>query len=179
MKILNNIFSVIIPARCEKLKIFKERIIVNSYFTRNPSNRKFMFHPSDWVSFGLTEDIKKLWNIPLAPEPQTQQWFKDRPKPPNDFKPDWLYRYTNEQYIWSSFLKKYVDLKFESYLDITDENVFLSELSFANNLIVLDYGRRFPIKFEKFNPEIYGIDDIIDYKKWKKLYNRECAREGC
>ncbi|MCR5506982.1 MAG: WavE lipopolysaccharide synthesis family protein, partial [bacterium] len=129
------------PCRDSKYKIFKNRIIITNVYTRNSSPQmKCLFHPSDWVMFGLKEDIFKMWNIPLAKEPETSQWFTTHKKPDNDIFPDFLTRYHAEQYIWINVLKKNgVNFKFNNYMSYSKKLVQISDRSIFNNFIILDY----------------------------------------
>lgn len=160
--------------RCESLNILKERVLTCQYFTRRPE--VFPFHPGDWVYFGLKEDIENIWNIPLAPEPETTKWFYshellEQHKIPNSPYSFFRHRYCAEQYIWSNFLRKYANLKFEHMWDITAENIELTNISFANNLVILS-DKEFGIKFLKGSPG--KEEDIYTFTTWLMLYKDYC-----
>ena len=165
------------PCRDSKYKIFDKRIIITNVYTRNSSPElKCLFHPSDWVMFGLRDDVYKMWNIPLAPEPETSQWFKTHKKPVYDIFPDFLTRYHAEQYIWTSVLKKNgVNFKFNNYLSYSKKLIKISERSIFNNFIVLDYKPKFSFLNLKYpmaiqdNTLIYFYDFILAYKKYSNV----------
>ena len=162
------------PKRDLKYKIFNKRIIITNIYTRNSSPEfKCLFHPSDWVMFGLSQDIYKMWNIPLAPEPETSQWFKTHKKPPFDMFPDFLTRYHAEQYIWINVLKKNgVNFKFDNYLSYSKKLIQISDRSIFNNFVILDYKPKYSflnLKYPKVsfdNTLIYFYDFIFAYKKY-------------
>ncbi len=162
------------PARDFKYKVFEKRIIITNVYTRNSSPiLKCLFHPSDWVMFGLRSDMYKMWNIPLAPEPETSQWFKTHKKPKYDIFPDFLTRYHAEQYIWINVLKKNgINFKFNNYLSYSKKLINISDRSIFNNFIILDYKRKFSFLNLKYpsviqdNTLIYFYDFIVAYKKY-------------
>jgi hypothetical protein len=127
------------PQRSEKWKILKERVLVN--YATHPMMR--CFHPTDITGFGLTEDMLKIWDIPL-PSEDDLHYFLNHPLPlyfqcpPAD---KLVPRIGAEMWVWSSFLKKYEDrfgtVDFRHNWDGTPENIELTELTIANNLQVL------------------------------------------
>lgn len=48
--------------------VFVRRVLISSLFTLNPFTIERMpLHFSDWFNFGLTEDVVRLWDVPLIP----------------------------------------------------------------------------------------------------------------
>lgn len=163
--------------RNESVSILNERVLINSLYTRDFNKITLLFHPSDWVFFGLTEDLKNIWDIPLQDEPQTSRYFDSHPRPLIDINPNWQFRYIPEQYIWINFLKKNgVQFDFEHITDINKKNIDLSELSLVNNLTVIDY-EDFGIKFLKYDPYTWNTEYNynISHLNWLKLYKKHCA----
>lgn len=165
--------------RNSKCKILKERVLVNSLYTRNslmerPNGQieRYLFHPSDWIMFGLKEDMLNIWDIPLAPEPDTSQYFLTRPELPFCF--GCLTRYHAEQYIWSSFLKKNkIKFKWENNQVFSTELMNLSELSIVNNLTLLEYKKEFDILCQKYQYR-YGDSETMHPYEWLQLYKKYC-----
>lgn len=163
--------------RCEKVKILKERVLICQNYVRFPN--VFPFHISDWVQFGLKEDVENIWDIPLAPEPETTKWFYTHELleqhksigPYSHFR----HRYCAEQYIWSKFLiKNGINIKFEHMWDISYENILITKISFANNLVILS-NQEFGIEFLK---QKIGVDpDIYTYYTWQLLYKEFCDKK--
>lgn len=160
------------PMRSEECKVLSERILINSLYTRRPiSTKPFLFHPSDWVMFGLKKDVLNVWDIPLAPEPQTSQYFKVHKNMKYDG--NCLTQYHAEQYIWLSFLRKNgFQINYENYMIFSKELMDFSRLSIVNNTVLLEYITEFDIVSQK-HPEQMGdsetmhpIDWMIDYKKF-------------
>lgn len=82
-------------------------------------------------------------------------------------------RYNAEQYIWLSALRTHVPVNCEHGWDDTPENKRLTELTFANNLIVADEARS-GVTFCKYRPS--RILQLVCYthEDWLDLYRRYC-----
>ena len=162
--------------RNEKLKFFNQRVVCSTVFAHNPNRfTRKPFYPSDWFFFGLSEDIKNLWSIPLAPEPITSLYYKTHPRP-KESTDNSIFRYCPEQYIWLSFLRKYIQVPCEHQWDYGPHNQELHELSIANNLILLS-PREIGIKFTKYR---FGIGNWISFyhhAEWLELYKKYCDPE--
>ncbi len=166
------------PHRCDRWRIFDERLINCSVYARNPRSLCwFPFHPGDWLFFGLRDDMIRLWDIPLAPEPETSRWFEHRPRPTPDAVPTNLCRYVPEQYIWTAFLRKYGTLDFEHSHDYAHEAVELTELTCANNLILLEPRQ---LKMRCLAHRVTWRDWITLYghTDWLLMYARYCGQSG-
>ncbi|MBD9576211.1 hypothetical protein IB260_12910 [Pseudomonas sp. PDM23] len=48
-------------------ELFVERVAVSNLFLRNPCLVPYLFHLTDTLQFGRTEDLRKLWGIDLLP----------------------------------------------------------------------------------------------------------------
>lgn len=162
------------PCRSESLRLFKERVLNCTVFAHNPRRHQpTPFHPGDWFFFGLRDDLLLLWDIPLAPEPETSRWFAERPRPQPDVYPHLLHRYFPEQYVWLSLLRRYGEYNLEHQWDLTEQNLEETEHSFANNLIFLD-----PVKIairslkHKLTLDNWGA--IYGHSEWERLYRRYC-----
>ena len=161
--------------RSNEYAFLKERVLICNRFARKPEF--FPFHISDWVFFGLKEDIENIWDIPLAPEPDTTEWFYEHKLKKQHHSKTFPFsyfrhRYCAEQYIWSQFLKKYIDFKFEDMFDITDKNIELTEKTFANNLVILSK-KQYGIIFLK-GDYVKDNHNLYDYYEWLKIYKKHC-----
>jgi hypothetical protein len=163
-------------AKREKEYAFlKERVILCDIFTRNPNIlRPHPFCPSDWVCFGLKEDLLTIWDIPLAKEPEFSRWFETHPRPIPDYYPDELCKMASEQYVWTGFIKKFINIDFEHTWDVSDNNRLLTDKIFANNSIILDLSKwqLESIKYKK----IRTVDWVSFYShnEWELLYKKYC-----
>jgi hypothetical protein len=160
--------------RNEICKIFKNRIIINNLYCADPVDTTFPLHISDWVQFGLIEDLLRLWDIPLQEEPEGSRYFFNKEKPTGDKNPTWLFRYIPEQYIWKSCLNKNnISTNINYYSDLNPENLKLTEISFSNNTVILDY-KNYGIEFLKYDPYKWDYTKQMNYSKWLGLYIKYC-----
>lgn len=147
------------------------RILICSYYTRNPRILNTPFHPSDWIAFGLSEDMKAYYNIRMQSE-EEGKWFKEHPKNEGLYK-DYLCRYLPEQHLCINSMERFYPIKCSNYYDNNEENIALTERILAENFIVLTYGKELNIKFPKYNPNRYNDDrTLIHFKDWKVLYRK-------
>lgn len=163
--------------RNEKCKLLKERVLICEHFARRAEC--LPFHISDWVFFGLKEDIENIWNVELEPEPEYTEWFynhdllpqhKDKYHEHNFFR----HRYCAEQYIWAHFLWRNGEkFEFDNMFDISWDNSYLTKLSFANNLVILSL-EQYGISFCKGNPVVEN--NIYTHYDWQKLYKLYCDK---
>jgi hypothetical protein len=160
--------------RNQECCILKNRVVTNNLYCADPHKTNCYFHISDWVHFGLTEDLLNIWDIPLQNEPGSSRYFLNKKRPIFDPVPSWLFQYIPEQYIWTTFLRKngiYFDFKY--FTDISPKNLMLSELSFANNIIIVDY-EKFGIEFLKFDPYKWDYTKQLTHYLWWKMYKKYC-----
>jgi hypothetical protein len=169
------------PKRATQWAIFKERLITCSMWARDPRcpYSRQPLHPPDWVYIGLKEDVQLLWDIELQPEPESSQWFATRgfdPPLPPPSDPD-VRRYSPEQYLWRTLLTKYGPVQFEYRGDLCDYNIRLTELTFANNLIILNLDQ-FPFVVHKYPLPLkpwYRYFRFLSHKEWEWLYDELCC----
>ncbi len=169
------------PRRSDEWRIFKERLITCSMWARDPRcpYSRQPLHPPDWVHIGLKEDVLLLWDIDLQPEPDSSQWFAthgiEPPLPPPAI-PD-VRRFSPEQYLWRTLLARYGPVQFEHRGDLCDYNIRLTELSFANNLIILDLNQ-FPFVVHKYPLPLqpwFRYYRFLSHKEWEWLYRDYCC----
>ena len=149
---------------------FKNRLLICSYHTRNPRVMPLCFHPSDWVVFGRTEDVRRYYKeIPLM-SPEEAAWFKERKKA-SVFFTNYINRYVPEQHIFAGFLRQYQQLDFDCYYSKTKKLAEQTEQALADCFVVLDYGKQLAICFEKYDPNRYlERFTLISHWKWEILY---------
>lgn len=154
--------------------IFKRRILICNFYTSNPRKTNFLFHPSDWVSFGLKSDVLNLWDVELQIEPDSSRYFKKIEKAiDKDPCPSWLTRYIPEQYVWISCLAKNgVKLDFDHYYDFTERKLIQSEKLMVSNFMVLDYGTQYDIAFLKYDPSIHVPENQYNHYHWLLNYKK-------
>lgn len=93
----------------EPYGIFRQKVIISTLFTPNPIRQNVLFHPSDWLFFGLRSDLLDYFSCSLPEEPLESRFFADRinPRPENyTGHRQALSRYTCEQYPLVMLMKK-------------------------------------------------------------------------
>jgi WavE lipopolysaccharide synthesis/Glycosyl transferases group 1 len=164
--------------RCDALALFERRVLVPNVFTRRPGYlAPLPLHPSDWSCMGTRADLERLFDVPLqtdagavgaAPAPGIAAlWSADLSG----------LAATPEQYLWTSALRRVApDLRLEHVWDLTRESFEATEVSFANNLAILDlyvqYGASNP-KYAYANRRP-GDRTLYDHTQWLELYERHC-----
>lgn len=156
--------------------IFKKRILICNYYTRNPRIFPCCFHPSDWIAFGFTEDLRKFFSAPLQTEEEAY-WFKTHNKQSEIFK-NYLPRFTPEQHICIHFLRQYEEIQIDDYYDRSKNLILQTERMLADCFVVLDYQKQLKMHFPKYNPNrYYEKHTLISHWQWKALYQRySCNR---
>ncbi len=155
------------------LKILEKRVLSCSIYARDPSNDScpYAFHPSDFIFFGLKEDVLNIWDIPLMSKNEAG-WFVDKEieMPQHCLQ---LIRYFPEQYIWVNFLRKYADIRFENFLDRCQEVIDITRLSFVNNLVILSMQQ---LNIEPLKKGLLDSapETCFTYIEWLKMYKQLC-----
>lgn len=134
------------------------------------------FHVSDWAYFGLTVDLKKMFDCPLMDEPTTSRWFETRPKPANDLWPDRLWRYSPEQYIVSNLAQRTLGITLEHASQDDAEILQASERFIANNFIILDqhqwglWSLKLQVYQDELAPEL--LKGLYSHQVWYRDYQK-------
>lgn len=122
--------------RKQETSFFQQRVLVPWIYTLNPySDERLPLHISDWLNFGLTEDIKKIWDIPPYTLQDAVFFEKNKPEDTNLPERHFNLRLAVEQYIYIHFFQKVCPRIKISYLndlsslemcmDITLDNFFV------------------------------------------------------
>ncbi len=161
--------------------ILQDKVIASTRFSYVPNYKMPLssYFPSDWFYFGLKDDVSNIWDIPLAPEPETTRWMTDPPKPFHQRGPS--LRYANEQYNWVTFLRKHRSVQFESMWDQTSKTIFDSEASIAGNLILIspEQAQITPLKYpDHWNFFNHCQEGCYTHSLWRLLYDRHCKRKA-
>jgi hypothetical protein len=168
------------PERTAEWRMFQERVIVANLYTRNPlRDVRKPFHPSDWFMFGLRQDLLLLWDIECETEPEGAYWFRSRPLPCGQGDTDETRRYYPEQYLWKTLMAKFGELEFDHFCDASSRNIQLTQLTFANNLIILDLDQ-FPLSMQKrmhSNPPRQWRFSCYSHREWLRLYRHYCCAD--
>lgn len=169
MFIINNNFINIYEQYCDSAELLINKLLIVDYYTRNPRVVPMPYHPSDWMLFGLSCDVRCYYDIPLQEE-KIAMWYKNK----RNISP--LFRnvyalFSAEQHICINFLKKYIYFQCNSYYDCSEENKINTEKFLGLNMVVVNY-RETGIVFPKYNPNRFFEDlTILNSSDWKYLYN--------
>lgn len=181
----NNVLKLIddFTIRNPEKSLFKQRIFAYEIFSikydiKKRNKQRMLFHISDWCYLGLKEDLQELFNIPLVVEPEFSRYFETHHKQVDDIHTTRLWQMSPEQYFTSANAAKVCgDLCFGNYLDITPENIKISEDFIINNFRVFsqkEWGistlkeEYKTIKMCVHSPFIYysKAEQLKDYKKY-------------
>ena len=163
-------------------QFFEKRILACTLFTRKPRKPKiiktkdigFPYHLSDFVQFGLTKDLYKLWNVDLALD-QDLNWFNSSNLIKNEDR--CKHRYTIEQQIFIQFMKKNnISYYADYFCDRSEKNAQHTDLIMANNFVLLPLEKFClePCK-NSFKPK-FQLNYIGCYTHWDwlKIYKKYC-----
>lgn len=135
------------PIRDEHYTIFKQRVIFYSLWTRKfeyfEDKYRILtpFYLSDWLCFGLTDDIKLYFNeIDFTNEPYFSKFFNNPKNNMHNCEGMMPWQFPPEQYFATSFLKKYFkEANMKSLQDFSAEKMELSRRIFASNVVICGY----------------------------------------
>ena len=161
------------------LRLFRKRVLVPNTFTVRPSYYDcHAFQPSDWCFLGLREDIEFLFDVPLC---SLEQLLVPTPPDPVVFwgwsEPCTAHQ-TNEQYLWLNALRKrFPALSVPLRLHLTPKLLVQTELTFANNLVVLDAATQYGIFAPKHPNAGTGPNAhrLLSHHNWQGFYQAYCA----
>ena len=126
---------------CEsEFHFFKERVMVLSPYSREVSCENGLptpFHPSDFIFFGLREDLEAYFlETPLMSEKDMASCvYKNYKNAPYE---SCTWKMSPEQYFCCNFFKKYVHFEFEDCTCWNKDNIFLSKNLLMNNFMFID-----------------------------------------
>lgn len=150
--------------RNDNYKIFSKQIITSSFFSKKFLYYKGLiqptpFHISDWIHFGLTDDIIKLYSASIPNEPIQSQYFDTTFQ--NINKTNLFHcshQYAPEQFLLSNLVYNLYNIKFEHYLDYNRYIIEKSEEIIANNFIILSpYHFKFYCTKKKNGTDYYRL----------------------
>jgi WavE lipopolysaccharide synthesis protein len=163
-------------------KIVSERVVASSIWSYVPRevSAHSCYAPSDWFHFGRAPDVRDIWDVPLAPEPETTLWFTRQPFPAEATDRSVKLRYSIEQYVWVSYLRKHHPVAFDSLWELSDETVRASERALAANLVLIS-PRAAGLRSQKHAhaSDSGAVGHIrmgcYTHRHWRALYELHCA----
>lgn len=153
---------------------FHNRILICNYYTRNPRVLPIPFHTSDWIIFGVAEDVNLFYDIKCQSE-EEMRWFEKHKRDNADFYTNLLVKYVPEQHICLNFVRRFYNVYCSCFYDASEENIRITEEILAKDFVVLDYGKQLDIIFPKYNPNRYFEKfTLISNRYWNELYREYC-----
>lgn len=165
------------PARHEDWRLLDERVVVlNTLARKYYAGRRVAFFLADFFAFGLTADVRNIWDLPLLadlpfdPALQGALQHHGAPNPPLDV----------DQALAERFINKNIDppLALAHVFDTSGDKVRDSDLFFANNFVVAtpeQVGLGLPLKFtEGRQAKFSSKATCLTFAEWERLYRRYC-----
>jgi hypothetical protein len=150
---------------------FKNRLLISNITTIDPTRGpKLLYHPCDWIMFGVTTDVKYYHEIPLM-NVDDHYWYKHNKKPENKIDPGNYSRYMAEDYIGYKSLRRIFHINHEYYCDFSKEELTKWERIIGSLFIVLP-NKMLGIENLKYKE----LKNFFQYKsysytRWKILSN--------
>ncbi|WP_118986072.1 HAD-IA family hydrolase [Photorhabdus sp. CRCIA-P01] len=166
--------------RNSEYSIFDSRIVASAVYAKKYAGSdsaitKQLFQPSDIILFGNTSDLIKLYDIPLNAIDDSR-YFKYLDKPCLDVYTHMLSRYTPEQHIFISCLRKAgKEIYWPHRLFITDSLQEESERYICDNYVFLDqsiWGFELKGHIKQRLLDDFVWNGLYRYKVWLQDYNK-------
>lgn len=163
----NRFLSVEDVLRQQEYTVFSRHLINCNLFARNPySQLPFLYHPGDIMLAGLTQDVLRFFDVPLADE----SIFEHCKSMMNAC----YMRYVPEQYVWVKNLERSIPgFKFSGNFSRDAAEVERSEKMYVNNFLPLD-SVRLGFVWRK-HKEVYfnkGWSSLYQPFDWVALYSK-------
>jgi len=154
-----------------KSKFTKRKILIPSNMAINPDREiKLLFSPSDFFFAGLTEDLVDLYNIPLVSNEELNYFNSYKGSYENTMILRSRLRYTSEQYLFCSFIKKKIKVNFKDAFDYNKNNRSIHDEVFSN-LFVMKNNKKIGMNCYKYPMSFFSSTLYYAYteKEFKKL----------
>ncbi len=145
------------PPRSAAFAVFSRRILTINVAVR-PSDRSpgLLFHPSDCVHFGLTEDVQLLWGVDEIDEVANASHAVCRHIRNRALLP----RHTNEQALWIGCLRRCGhSIDYCSAMSPERRAKTDSDMGIVNNFVVLEPWQ-FGVRLPKLQHEVVSLGAV-------------------
>ena len=91
---------------------------------RRLGHARYPFHPSDMMHFGTLQDISSLWSAPLMEDKDFAYYLhhhRGQSEVSRRYDPMYLCRFLPEQYLFTSYLRRYSLLDDDQFIDMCDK----------------------------------------------------------
>ncbi|WP_454866428.1 WavE lipopolysaccharide synthesis family protein [Pseudomonas umsongensis] len=149
-------------SNAEKAQLFHRKIGVSNLFLRNPLKMPYLFHLTDTLQYGRTEDLRKLWSIGQLPENFLYLQNGPRINPIGTFQGFTSFRLLPEQAIFLRFAQKNglaLDLEHISHTSFKLFNAW--EELLLNNFEVHDWQSLGVVPPARFLSRPYASESVI------------------
>jgi hypothetical protein len=162
--------------RSADYKLFEKRILASTAYSRNPrrDDDRCLFHPSDFIFFGLTADLLKLWQIDATAYQVDSLTGSERQMVKEGQTV--FTRLFAEECLWVGCMAKHFpDLALPSFWHASPELLEKSEKSIANNLVLLQ-PNQWPVQWMRAHSshDIIESLQIYNHADWRVLYKKYC-----
>jgi len=163
--------------RCEELRFTEERVVIANTFSRRfYRGLRITYYICDFFYFGLTKDLKAIWDIPhfadiaYREDQKNCEQHPGSPWPILDVDQMLAKRFLKHSYKFNIGIEHKHDLRFNARNN--------SDRIFANNFVVatpeqINFG--LPTKF-KVNRQAKKSTQItyLSHAEWERLYKKYC-----
>jgi len=167
-------------AYSDKFRVLDERVVVSNNFSRKYyRGLPTAFYICDFFYFGLTKDVKGIWDIPLFPDLPYRQ---DQEGCYQHLGAPWPILDVNQMLVKSFLLNNFsVDIRIEHKYDLRFGALEQSRQCFANNFIVASpklIDVFLPRKWISGRQAKWGTQvTYFSFGEWERLYRHYCDRE--
>lgn len=177
-------FQALFQARSPEWRLFSERLVIPDHYSRNPARHNHRlpaeyapaaaqaFHPSDMAAFGKTEDLKRLWDVPLP------GWGSELPpRERASIDPCLLskrfVRMLSEQYLWTECLRLASGFEVDPAAVNAPAMWETSEKTIANNFTIVRRAQ-FGLLLPKHPFQQGTWSSLYTYRDIAELYRKYC-----
>ena len=154
------------------------RILVNAFFTLDPRrDERMLYHVSDWVQVGFTEDLVAYWSVPefLLDQAVYYLWHRYASGSTASER-RFLARYAVEQWLTLCYARRKFEVRLDYHNDFDAERLAFYEEFLVDNFVVFrpeSIGLVLP-KYWFLNRSIGTEAKCYDHNDWARL----AARRG-
>lgn len=164
--------------RADDLRIFRRRIVMPNIAVRPAETMPgLLFHPSDIVHAGLTDDVRALWEAAEEiDETENTEWFLHHPRPvPAGISVGYA-RYYNEQVVWLACLRRHgFDPGYDCVGHVTPELIERSTLGMVNNFRCIEpWQLGITLSFDQM-VRLSAIWNYAWFDGWQRAVERSAA----
>jgi hypothetical protein len=154
-----------------KSKFTKKKILIPSNMAINPDREiKLLFSPSDFFFAGLTEDLVDLYSIPLVSDEELKYFNSYKEGYENILRIRSRAKYSSEQHLFCSFIKKKMKINFKNAFDYNKNNKSVHNEVFSN-LFMMKNNKRIGMNSYKYPMSFFSSTLYYAYteKEFKNL----------